>query len=456
MQEVDEQGNKKDNGLVYTTYTDKDGKFKFSNFVPAYYQIIYTWGDKEYKVQYYKGTIYNDKARSEKTQKDLYWYRGKEYENDTIYVSDRRSDALDNYRIRENIENQMRSITNNTLTSLIENAYTPEGQEIIKPDGTKEKIITSMDSATPTMEFSVEYESVVTSGDDSDRVEFVVKNVDFGIVERAKQALEFDKKIADYKVTLANGQTIVDAKIEYDEKTGKAELKGSYSLTTLMGPITSNATSTLGMLKTEMDNELIEGAKLDVTYKMKVKNIGELDYSTVDYYYYGIKDDNNKVTSSVTELLDYVDGRLNNVDPNEQWQETDQKHLQDVNSSMKDNDKINEYRTYLTTKLSKALAPGDSNEINLYTSKLLTSTDTDDNTFDNKSEISKITKNSGFISGTPVKTEDNYFNIGNAQTVVIIPSTGENKDYVVPIIIGVSVITILGVGIFLIKKFVIE
>ena len=280
--------------------------------------------------------------------------------------------------------------------------------------------------------------------------------MDFGIVERAKQALEFDKKIADYKVTLANGQTIVDAKIEYDEKTGKAELKGSYSLTTLMGPITSNATSTLGMLKTEMDNELIEGAKLDVTYKMKVKNIGELDYSTVDYYYYGIKDDNNKVTSSVTELLDYVDGRLNNVDPNEQWQETDQKHLQDVNSSMKDNDKINEYRTYLTTKLSKALAPGDSNEINLYTSKLLTSTDTDDNTFDNKSEISKITKNSGFISGTPVKTEDNYFNIGNAQTVVIIPSTGENKDYVVPIIIGVSVIAILGVGIFLIKKFVIE
>ena len=121
---------------------------------------------------------------------------------------------------------------------------------------------------------------------------------------------------------------------------------------------------------------------------------------------------------------------------------------------MKDSDKINEYRTYLTTKLSKALAPGDSNEINLYTSKLLTSTD--DNTFDNKSEISEVTKNTGFTAGTPVKLIDNYFNVGNAQTVVIIPSTGENKDYVVPIIIGVSVIAILGVGIFLIKKFVIE
>ncbi len=454
LQEVDEQGNKKENGLVYTTYTDKDGKFKFSNFVPAYYQIIYTWGDKEYKVQYYKGTIYNDKARSEKTQKDLYWYRGKEYENDTIYVSDRRSDALDNDKIRKNIEEQMRSITNNTLTSLIENAYTPEGQEIIKPDGTKEKIITSMDSATPTMEFSVEYESVVTSGDDSDRVEFVVQNVDFGIVERSKQALEFTKKISGYKLTLANGQTIVDATIEYDEKTGKPELKGSYSHTTLMGPLVINGTDFFGILKTEMDNELIEGAKLDVTYTMKVTNVSEKDYSTDDYYYYGIANDNAKVTMSITELLDYVDGRLNNVDPNEQWQETDKKHLEDVNVSMKDNEDINKYRTYLTTKLEKPLATGESNEINLYTSKLLTSTD--DNTFDNKSEISEVTKNDGFTAGTPVKLINNYFNIGNAQTVVIIPSTGENRDYVVPIIIGVTVVTILGIGIFLIKKFVVD
>ena len=432
----------------------KKGDFLISNYIPGDYTLTYTWGDKEYKVQYYKGTIYNDKARHQKTEEDPYWYRGSEYENDTISVNYRRSDAVDNYRIREKIDNQMRYVTNNTLETLINNAYTPEGQKITKTDGTVEDIITSMDSTTPTMAFSVEYETTVTNGDDSDRNPFEVQNVDFGIVERAKQALEFDKKITDYKITLANGQTIVDATIEYDEETGKSELKGSYSLTTLMGPVVTNGNDILGMLKTEMDNELIEGAKLDITYKMKVKNIGELDYSTADYYYYGIKDDNNKVTSSVTELLDYVDGRLNNVDPNEQWQETDKKHLEDVNASMKDNEDINKYRTYLTTKLAKPLATGESNEINLYTSKLLTSTD--DNTFDNKSEISEVTKNNGFTAGTPVKLIDNYFNVGNAQTVVIIPSTGENKDYVVPIIIGLTVVTILGVGIFLIKKFVIE
>lgn len=449
MQEVDEQGNKKENGLVYTTYTDKDGKFKISNFVAGYYQITYTWGDKEYKVQYYKGTIYNDKARSEKTQKDPYWYRGSEYENDTIRVTDRRSDALDNYIIRENIENEMRNVKINTLEKEIsdayEDGYSPEGKNIT---------ITKMDSTTPTMAFSVEYETIVTSGDDSDRVEFTVQNVDFGIVERAKQALEFTKKISGYKITLANGQTLVDATIEYDEKTGKAELKGSYSHTTLMPSVVLNGAETFGTLKTEMDNELIEGATLDTIYTMKVKNISEKDYSTDDYYYYGIKDESKKITMSITELLDYVDGRLNNVDPKEQWKETDKKHLEAVNSSMQNNENINKYRTYLTTKLTKPLATGESNEINLYTSKLLTSTD--DNTFDNKSEISEVTKNNGFTAGTPVKLIDNYFNVGNAQTVVIIPSTGENRDYAVPIIIGLTVVTILGVGIFLIKKFVIE
>lgn len=449
MQEVDEQGNKIKNGLVYTTSTDKYGKFLINNFVAGYYQITYTWGDKEYKVQYYKGTIYNDKARSEKTQKDPYWYRGSEYENDTISVKDIRSDALDNYKIRENIENEMRSVKINTLEAEILDAY----KEGYNPEG-KNITITKMDSTTPTMAFSVEYDTTITNGDDSDRVEFIVENVDFGIVERAKQALEFSKKISGYKLTLANGQTIVDATIEYDEKTGKSELKGTYLHTTLMGPVSTNGKNTLGMLKTEMDDELIEGAKLDVTYTMKVKNISEQDYSSADYYYYGIKDNKEKVTLSITELLDYVDGRLNNIDPNEQWKETDIKHLKDVNSSMKDNKKINEYRTYLTLKLAKPLATGESNEISLYTSKLLTSTD--DNTFDNKSEISEITKNKGFTGGIPVKLIENYFNIGDAQTVVIIPSTGENKNYAGPIIMGISIIAILGVGIILIKKYVIS
>ena len=459
MQEVDEQGNKKQNGLKYTTYTDNDGKFKISNFVAGYYQITYTWGDKEYPVQYYKGTIYKDKARSEKTQTDPYWYRGSEYENDTISVNDRRTDALDDKGIRTQIENEMRSVTINTLTQQIEDAY----KEGYNSNG---KVIktTKMDSTTPTMAFSVEYDTVLTSGDAEHQ--FAVQNVDFGIVERAKQELEFRKRISGYKITLANGQVIVDTEIDEN-----GNLKGVHEYTTYLKPSVQSGIINIGRLKTEIDNELIEGAILETIYEMKVTNIGELDYSTEDYYYYGIiGNDSEKVTVTVTELLDYVDGRLNNVDPYKQWTEVNMEnrnnnHLIDVNASKKNDSDINEYRTYYTKDLAKELgkpngvekplAPGQSNSIHLYTSKLLANTD--NNTFNNEAEISQVEKNkTGFTIGTPVKLKNGYFNVGDSEEIEIVPSTGENKSIILPTIVGITAIVILGVGIFLIKKFVIE
>mgnify|MGYP002551117723 CR=1 FL=1 len=112
----------------------------------------------------------------------------------------------------------------------------------------------------------------------------------------------------------------------------------------------------------------------------------------------------------------------------------------------------------ITNKLSKELAPNESNTVTLHTSKLLTSTD--DNTFNNKAEITEVTKKPGFNTGTPTKVVWNVdkfnFNIDNAEEVIIIPSTGEDKNYALPIIIGISSLILLGVGAFGIKKFVID
>ena len=111
----------------------------------------------------------------------------------------------------------------------------------------------------------------------------------------------------------------------------------------------------------------------------------------------------------------------------------------------------------MTSHLSKALAPGESNTVDLHVSKLLTSTE--DNTFDNKSEIVEVTKIPGFNTGTPVKVTWNgskfNFNAANSERVIIIPNTGENKDYVLPIVIGITTLITLGAGAFAIKKFVI-
>lgn len=420
-----------------TTETDENGNFKFEGYVPGKYVLTYTWGDKEYKVQYYKGTIYDESRK----QDDKYWYRGSEYNNDTISVNARKTDALDSREIRDQIDNEMENLKINTLESEIEKAYNGGSSYITK---------TQMDSTTPEMYFSVEYETTITDGTD-DKIEFKVKNVDFGIIERARQLLEFNKRVSAFKITLANGQVLADATIDENGK-----LHGSHQYTTYMGPTNSNNIATSGTVKIEMDTEIIEGATVEITYEMKVTNIGEVDYVSDRYYYYGNSKGSDKVRVSVTGLIDYVDNQLSVLD--DKWEQKDTTTLEEYNARQKDNEAyINTINTYFTTKLSKNLAPTESNTVTLTTSKLLTSTK--DIEFNNQAEIAEITKPNTFNSGSPAKVvwngDKGSFQYDNAEKFIIVPSTGSNKNYTLPIVIGIISVLTLGLGAFGIKKFVI-
>ena len=438
------------------TETDSNGEFSFVGYIPGNYVLTYTWGNKDYKVQYYKGTIYNEQRSNsfDGTKKNTFWYRGSEYGDDIISSKDRYMDAFDDIEARKLIDAQMKAIDINTLEGEIDEAYN-------RQNNVDEPItVTSMDSTTPEMEFSVEYETTITDGN-AEQVRFTIENVDFGIVERAKQKLYTSKRVTAFKITLANGQVLVDATVNEEGK-----LEGVHNYTTYMGPVDGNS----GMIKMEVDNELIEGATLDVTYKMIVKNIGEVDYVSDRYYYYGNSTGSDKVEVSVAEFIDYIDKRLAIKEENENdWEEKDKDYLKDVNAKQKGEiDYLNERRTYITKKLSEFLAPGESNEYVMNVSKLLTSTD--DNTFTNDTEIAKVEKNDGnpgpgnetISSGTPVKVnwsddkQQSYFEEASAEDVVIIPSTGENKDYVLITIIGMTSLAMIGLGAFGIKKFVID
>ncbi len=413
------------------TTTDANGNFTFTGYIPGNYNITYTWGDKTYKVQYYKGTIY-DESRDQNNKE---WYK--------VDADTRKTDALDSEDARRTIDAEMRKITKNNLEDEINKAY-ESGSDTIKT--------TTMNSTTPGMAFSVEYDTTITDGND-DKVEFKVKNIDFGIVERPKQKMEISKRVSAFKITLANGQVLVDATIDENGK-----LQGSHDSVTYMGPTSMNDINVNGMVRAEIDPELIQGATLEATYAIKVTNTSETDYDSERYYHYGNKEGATPVKSSATGVIDYLDRRLVSKN-NDGWEEKDQTYLNDVNASEKDNTEyVNTTITYFTSQLSKPLAPGDSNEVTFNVSKLLASSD--DNTFDNKTEIVDVTKSDGFNTGTPVAVTWNngnfFFNTDNSEEIVIIPSTGENRNYTLPIIIGIVAITILGVGVFFIKKFAID
>ena len=411
--------------------TDENGNFKIEGYIPGNYNLTYTWGNKTYKVQYYKGTIY-DESRD---QNDKEWYKKD--------VNTRKTDALDNIDTRKTIDAEMRKITRNNAEDEINKAY----------EGTSDVIkTTSMDSKTPAMSFSVEYDTTITDGND-DKVEFIVRNVDFGIVERAKQLMDISKRVSAFKITLANGQVLMDAEVTEDGK-----LKGSHSNLSYMGPTNTNGINVNGILRAELDSELIEGATVEVTYAIKVTNVSEKDYDSPNYYLYGNKKGAQLIKNSVTGVIDYLDGKIVFV-PDNTWEKKENTFIEEVNASEKGNtDYLNSIKAYYTSKLQKDLAPGESNEVTLKASKLLTSSE--DNTFDNKTEIVDVTRKDGDITGTPVKVTWNngkfFFDTDNAEKTVIIPSTGENRNYVLPTVIGIIAVAIVGVGVFFIKKYVVD
>ena len=441
--------NSKKQFVPATSGIDTNGAYNFEGIKAGNYVVKYTWGNNTYKVQYYKGTIYN-KERYAKTTTDAFWYRGSDYGNDTTSSGEIWTDAIDDLGIRKDIDTEMYNITNNQLENEINKAYNGGSDKITK---------TQMVSTTPKMDLSIEYKTTITNGNENE-VMFNVGNVNFGIVERPKQKLQLSKEISGYKIKLANGQILVDATI----KDGK--ITGTKPYTTYLPNTTNQNTpkSQIGLLRTEMDNELIEGATLETTYTITAKNVGELDYTNKDYYLFGNKDENYIVKTSVAQLLDYVDGRVQIVDESKNWNDvsSDQDYANKWFISKKDDTEyMNSIKTYVTTILKEAIKPTEQRSVTLQTSKLLTSTD--DNLFNNQSEITEVKKvthdGSDGRSGTPVKmTWDNstHFNTANSEQITIIPSTGENRNYVIPTIITTVAIAILGIGVFLIKKFAID
>ena len=413
-------------GNIETT-TDANGNYEFAGYIPGQYTITYTWGDKDYKVQYYKGTVYD----SSRDQNNKEWYKDA--------VDTRKTDAIDNYEERKAIDKEVANITNHTVGEEVSKAYNGEQSAIT---------ITKMNSVTPTMEFGVEYETTITDGT-ADKVEFIVKNVDFGIVERARQQLDLQKRVSTFKVTLANGQVLADAKVTEDGK-----LEGTTNHMTYMGPSTSGN----GYVKLETDDELIEGATLNITYQIKAINQSEVDYMSENYYKYGIKE-GNIATLTPSAVIDYLDKNLgfednDNKDEsgNSIWQQISKVKLQEFKAQkVNDGGYLDNKKILYTDKIAKPIKPGDTKTVDLKVSKLLSSST--DMTFNNDAEVAKITSNDG---QNPPVVPPTYPPVVSAEDSIVVPSTGANMNYAFPTIVGIVSLVILGIGVFVIKKKIIE
>lgn len=404
-------------GKVYTATTDENGDFYINNYIPGDYTLTYTWGDQTYTVQNYKGTIY-DVSRD---QSNKQWYK----EN----VDKKLTDALDDYELRQSIDNEIKSIRHDTKTT-----------------------IDKMNSTTPTMGIGVEYESTYTASS-GDRYVYKVSNIDFGIVERARQQIGLNKRVKSLKITLANGQVVTD--ITIDEN---GNITGQKDHVIYMKPSATTDPKN-GFVRVELDNELIQGSTLEVSYEIKATNESEVDYLSEDFYKYG-KVEGPVVTITPSAIIDYLDKDWAfDQDKNTAWSVKTLEEAKGLVAEVVYNNSestINNKTILYTTSLQdKKLEPTQTASVDLNVSKILSTAE--DISLNNETELTHLDKTGGskpnstpgnYVPGTgKTESDDN-----TAETVIVTPATGANRNFIIPTIVGAIALIVLGGGVFLIKR----
>ena len=148
---------------------------------------------------------------------------------------------------------------------------------------------------------------------------------DFGIIERPREDIIVDKTIENIKVTLANGQVLTEGD-PYKQKLNYVKALGDSTIGE--GARDAAKTANAKFLFIEIDSELLQGARLDILYKITVTNNSEFDYEyeytynnieksshiikedNRPYYYYFGEITTPLIKSTVEWLVDYVDPEL--------------------------------------------------------------------------------------------------------------------------------------------------
>ena len=366
-------------GKTYEDISKSDGKYTIENVIPsANYTIEFTYGDgrqKQYNSQDYKSTI--DTSKIEYLVKDEgidsngnkiaaigaenYWYSRA---NNYSVAKDRNKGEINN-----------ESMTYETAVAL----------ENYKDDTNNLKLY----NTATTAEFMV---PITEYGKDSSgNATFTIENMNFGLAEKPRSELTINKVVDHVTITTSDGRTLIDG---------------------TQGAI--NSTSwTDRYVQAIVDENLIYGSTLKITYKYYVTNTGEVDIAPVAqsrFYDYGVINYPFVIKTKADKIIDYVDNSLmydekmqaNPEDANKKnkdyWKTAEDSDLELLGNEAK-NGASNINTKLVTTGLSEDLVPGQSTgPIYLTLSKVLSSSENKDKnalTYNNYAEVIKSTNQLG-------------------------------------------------------------
>ena len=429
-----------------TTTTTGLGEYSFSGVIPSNYVLRFTYGNNSVIVDAsgntvgnvnannYKSTIYRGGNKEAVDAMTNYWYRG---ETSNIEGVQRLSDARDIFGIMEN---------GTRIDNIVQ--YRTTEDDDVNYQTTQDRQLAEVSADTRQFEIKLDYDiNLDNISKYEDRIVSVFDNIDFGIIERPRQDLELDKQVANIQITLANGTTLINGDPRSQNLSGVRVLDNHD-------------------VYIEMDNELIQGATLTVTYEISVDNTNcEIDYNDEDYYIYGIvpEENANWKIATVIDMYDYLpDELLLQANNSSNWEKIT---VNDTDKGTILTDEVYEVVkglqniVHLKTPIFEDMQPGTRrSDTTLVVSRQL-STSSDDLTYENDVEIIKLKGRPPYNStpgnydpttNTPDERDDGHV------PVTITAPTGENRQYVLYGILGISTLIIVGVGIIFIKRKVLK
>lgn len=325
----------------------KQGEYKFHDYIAGNFIVRFIYGDT------YKTYLADDSENTEGQGENKTSYNGEDYKS-TAYLKGNNlyakwydlsgfdkddklySDAKDDSGRRITVRDYTRTIQNNNAEVLA--SFDNRDKNKVNNEDYKGKYYyntklhqqlrdnTWMFADTAKINVNVEYNTTKSNGDANKEYQYRIKNIDFGLEKRPETRLELTKEITDITIKLASGDTLINTAAGMTQNVNwvankKTEVKGNnYKRDNLKYNYRQ------GQIHIYMDEEVMQGAQIQISYKITVTNKGEIDYMGKDgglgytYYTGQVSSDDVIVTTSVDKIIDYVDNSLAfRKDDNADW-----------------------------------------------------------------------------------------------------------------------------------------
>ena len=486
---------------TYQTEIDQNSRYNGINGFTNYDAQNYNNATDKSSMYYYNADL-SKNVQGASDAKDVYSFRERVNawsagaENGTLLNN--RAETLDSFEslgsyVYDNPEEQ-RQAQVNKINALIAN--------------------TAMIAQTGVINTEIEFNTRTTGNQgDKNKLSYTIGDIDLGLQERPKAQIKLNKEITNFKLKLANNQTLFDTTqsvndLFFAKHAGHKVNYDGYRLANY--ELSRNSKTLPELIQVYMDEELIVGASIEATYSLSAQNVGEVDYLDKQFYYTGksahANDANWVSKTNAKEVIDYVSNLSrydeNYQDVNSNWTianasniikstTIDNRGAKVIDEAKLDSDLVNReyleeistYNTLITTdRLSSDLLPSLFDEGRSTTStKLVLSallSDTGDNSYvyNNLAEIVATSNSQGrrmaySVSGNQEMSDQSLgddtseeiytqvdlvtpteIDADSSQKVVILPPTGENKNFLPIVLIGIAVAVILVGSIIIIKR----